>query len=330
MKEGEIVMKRYLPIICAFVFFFGCDDKVDDEFLKKLDRKIYFNEALTEEDFGILEKGIKKAYKREEWEKVDKLEEFLEYAKNYMALYKVKNKVLAEELLTKEEFRILSNAIMNLIPQGDKHDEVRNLKILEDTAWRLENKINGIEEADYPKDPLDILNETGKVEGDREVYYALGGKSIIAIVDWVSADKSVYHNVYELIIYEDEHKVIDFLYLPQNRLYIHFTQNKISLDTVKVTYYFDSEQNIDQFGTDEMNTEMTVSLSQYDGPGEPPFYGPGTGWNWNLEDSSLMHITRIEIIYGKNDIYESIIIDSNDDIKILKKFFELVDKYGFK
>ncbi|MDR2160094.1 MAG: hypothetical protein LBP23_08530, partial [Treponema sp.] len=68
-------MKRYLPIICAFVFIFGCDDKVDDEFLKKLDRKIYFNEALTEEDFGILEKGIKKAYKREEWEKVDKLEE---------------------------------------------------------------------------------------------------------------------------------------------------------------------------------------------------------------------------------------------------------------
>jgi hypothetical protein len=296
MKEGEIVMKKYFPIICAFLFIFSCDGKADDEFLKKLDKKIYFNEVLTEEDFGILEKGIKKAYKREEWEKIDKLEDFLEYAKDYMALYKVKNKVHAEELLTKEEFRILRNAIMDVGSQGDKHDEMRNLMMLEDTARRLKNKINGIEEVDYSKGPLDILNETGKVEGDREVYYALGDKSIIAIVDWVSADKSVYHNVYEIIIYEDEHKVIDFLYVPQNQMHINFTQNKISLDTVKIKYYFDSEQNIDQFGTGEMNAEMTIPLSQYESHGnrEGTFHGFGTGRHWNLEDSSLMHITKID------------------------------------
>jgi hypothetical protein len=43
-----------------------------------------------------------------------------------------------------------------------------------------------------------------------------------------------------------------------------------------------------------------------------------------------MHINKIEIIYGKNDMYENIIIDSPDDIKILKNFFQLVIDYGFR
>jgi hypothetical protein len=334
MKTGEITVRKYSLIICAFVFVFvfGCDGKAADEFLEEMDKKMYWNKPLAEEDFKIVENGIKKAYAQKKWEEADRLEDFQDRAKNYMTLYKIKNKVLEEELLTKEEIRILRRAASDLAGQGDKWDEMRNLDMLANTAARLINKMAGIEEFDYSKikSARDIPNEAGKIEGDEEVYYTLGDKSIIAIVDWVSDDKSIYHDRYEIIIYEDEYKKVDYLYFPENRLYINFTQNNISVDSVNVKYYFDSEQNINQFGNGETSTEIIIPLGQFDGPAESPFYGWGTGWDWNLKESSLMHITKIEIIYGKNDVYENIVIDSPDDIKILKKFFELTLKYGFR